>query len=265
MNPALHRDYTKIIDTIDALGHNLIGFMRNDGVNNFGKIGDYVLFPFAHIPLLSFDLLLMDCYVDAEPEWIEPLIKAGIPPERIRTIYWLLQHKMLRKYEDSHDEIIQETLEYWKTHELSIFNQHTGYYEHTYDEMHMDNNCGLPYIIFKTVEGKERRMYYPRDEGKEFPDGKTYITDILREQVPTSPHLYIKDNHKINDGDILIDAGVCEGNFALKYVDVCSKVYLFEMDKKWFAPLYFSFKDCWDKIEFIPKAVSGNNLKWGGS
>ena len=78
----------------------------------------------------------------------------------------------------------------------------------------------------------------------------------MREQLPTSPHLYIKDEHKINEGDILIDAGVCEGNFALRYVDICSKVYLFEMDTKWIKPLYFSFRDCWDKIELIHKAVS---------
>ncbi len=255
MNPAEHRDYTKIIDTIDALGHNLIGFVRMDGVNNFSVVGEYILFPFAHIRLLKYDLMLLDRYVDNADEWHSNVIKAGIPQSRVRTIYWLLQHKMLKKYEDSHDDVIQETLEYWRTHELSIFNQHTEFYEHTLDEMCMDNNCGLPYIMFKTVEGKERRMYYPQDGGLQAPDGKYYVKDILREQVPTSPHLYIKDNHKINDGDILIDAGVCEGNFALRYIDVCSKVYLCEMDTKWFAPLYFTFRDCWDKVELITKPV----------
>ena len=257
MNPAKHKDYTKILQTIDALGHNLIGFVRNDGVNNFSKNGDYVVYPFAHIQLLNYDVLLLDCYVDNMAELHSHVIKAGVPENKVRTIFWLLQYKMLWKYEDSHDEIIQETLEYWKTHELSIFNQHTEFYEHTRDEMHMDESCGLPYIIFKTVEGQDRRMYYPKQSGIKYPDGKFYIDDVLREQVPTSPHLYIKDNHKINDGDILIDAGVCEGNFALRYIDVCSKIYLCEMDQKWFAPLYFTFRDCWDKVELITKPVGG--------
>ena len=264
-NPALKKDYTKIFELIENLEHKLIGFIRMDGNGNFDKIADYDVYPVTYIQMLKYDLILLDCDSDTANAMKPNFVAAGIPQDKIQSVYWLLQQKMIKRYEDIQDKAIQETLEYWKTHELSVFNQHTESYEHTYDEMHMDNNCGLPYIIFKTVEGKDRRMYYPPGSGIKAPDGKIYITDVLREQVPTSPHLYIKDNHKINDGDILIDAGVCEGNFALRYVDVCSKVYLFEMDQKWFAPLYFSFRDCWNKIEFIPKAVSGNNLKWGGS
>ena len=164
------------------------------------------------------------------------------------------------KYENFLDPVIQETLHYWQSHELSVFNQHIEESKHTYDEVFMDEKVGLPYINFKTIEGKERRMYYPRDGSSQVQreDGKKYIEDVLREQLPTSPHLYVKGTHKIGEGDVLIDVGVCEGNFSLRYVDICSKVYLFEMDKKWFEPLYYSFRDCWDKIEFIPKAVASS-------
>ena len=54
----------------------------------------------------------------------------------------------------------------------------------------------------------------------------------------------------------MIDAGVCEGNFALKYVDVCSKIYLFESDPSWLEPLYYTFADYADKVVLIPKFVS---------
>lgn len=249
------KDYTKIIDVAENLGHNLLGFVLVNDENNFGKIGDYDLYPLSFLPILKYDLALIDAD-ENNAKFIVPALSKIIPRDKIKTIYWLLQQVMTKKYESIKDEAIQGALDYWKTHELSIFNQHLASYEDTFDELHMDESCGLPYIIFKTVEDKEKRMYYPPGSGWAAPDGKFYITNILREQLPTSPHLYTKENHNVNDGDVLIDAGVCEGNFALRYVDVCSKIYLFEMDKKWFAPLYHSFKDYWNKVEFIPKAVS---------
>ncbi len=74
--------------------------------------------------------------------------------------------------------------------------------------------------------------------------------------MPTSPHLYVTENHNVEEGDVLIDAGVCEGNFVLRYADICSKIYLFEPDEKWFEPMYYSLRDCWEKVDFIPKALS---------
>ncbi len=74
--------------------------------------------------------------------------------------------------------------------------------------------------------------------------------------MKTSPHLYVTDKHHVNAGDILIDAGVCEGNFALKYVDICSKMYLFEPDEVWQEPLRQTFKDYRDKVEIIPRSIS---------
>ena len=252
--------YEKFFKMIEKLNHNLIGFTSLENKNNFNKIGDYTVYPTNSVVMLKFDKILIGEYsVENIKILREIFINLGIPAEKISGINWLLQQVMIRKYEDIYDIAIQDTIAYWQTHELSVFNQHTENYKHTYDEVHIDESCNLPYINFQTVENKQRRMYYPR--GRNFfkgDDGKDYVKDILREQVLTSPHLYIKGKHKVDEGDILIDAGVCEGNFALRYVDICSKVYLFEPDPVWFEPLYYSFRDCWDKIEFIPKAVGEN-------
>ncbi|MBR2520529.1 MAG: FkbM family methyltransferase [Selenomonadaceae bacterium] len=86
--------------------------------------------------------------------------------------------------------------------------------------------------------------------------GEKFIANILREQEPSSPHLYIKGEHKVNAGDIIIDAGVQEGNFALKYVDICSKIYLFECEPDWIEILKQTFRDYHDKVEIIPKFLS---------
>ena len=252
------KDCTHLFNMIEKLEYNLIGFLSDDPDKYFQTSQGYMIFPINYIHVLKFDFVLIDCY----PEHLELIVAnspvLNIPKEKIKSVYWLIQQFMIKKYEDFQDPVIQETLNYWKNHDISLFNQHMENYIPTLDQVFIDESNNLPYIMFKTVEGKKRRMYFTPDYPGILDDGKgnKFIAGILREQIPTSPHLYITGNHKINYGDVLIDAGVCEGNFALHYVDVCSKVYLFEPDPDWFTPLYFSFRDCWDKVIFIPKAVS---------
>ena len=251
--------YEKFFKLIEKLNHHLIGFTSFNEKNSFRKIGDYTAYPQDSITKLRYDKILISEY-----SWVQlntlkkTFIDMGVPAEKICSIYWLLKQVMIKKYEDIADPVIQETLTYWQNHELSVFNQHIDDSKHIYHEVFVDESCDLPYIKFKTLEGKIRRLYYPRD-GVEIltsEDGKKYVLDVFREQLPTSPHLYVKGSHKVDEGDVLIDAGVCEGNFSLPYAEIVSKIYLFEPEQKWFEPLYYSFKDFWDKVEFIPKFVS---------
>ena len=257
-------DNKKLFGAMEKLGHNFVGFVALGKLNDIAEVDGCNFYPVEYIHRLKFDLALIDKNVGDINNYIPALLHYKFPMHKVRTYLWLLQQLMARKYENFADPFIQQTLAYWQTHDLSVFNQHYEGFPETFDEVHTDETNGLPYIIFKTVEGKERKMYYPRDGSSQVTgrDGKKYVKNVLREQVPTSPHLYVKGNHKVDEGDVLIDAGVCEGNFALRYADICSKIYLFEPEKKWFEPLYYSFKDCWDKVEFIPAFVS--DTKGGG-
>ena len=247
----------RIFGALEKLGHNLLGFVALYEINGITKIDGYNFYPVDYIHRLKFDLALLDQHSGIIGAVFPSLVHNKFPMHKVRTYMWLLQQIMIRKYEESADPVIQETLKYWRNHELSVFNQHFEGVPQTMDEVYVDEKCNLPYINFKTVSGNTRRMYYPKNHNFVTADnGKRYIANVLIEQAPTSPHLYIKGTHKVDEGDVLIDAGVCEGNFSLRYVDICSKVYLFEPDKQWFEPLYYSFKDCWDKVEFIPIAVS---------
>ena len=242
---------------MEKLGHNFVGFVALGHVDGIPEIDGYNFYSAEYIQRLKYDLALIDCNMGDVKKYLPALAHFKVPLNKLRTSKWLLQQLISRKYEDVQDPVIQETLRYWQTYDISVFNQHFEGLGETMHEVYMDETINLPYIIFQTVEGKDRRMYYPR--GRSFEkgeDGKKYVKDILREQIPTSPHLYVKGNHKVDEGDVLIDAGVCEGNFALRYADICSKIFLFEPDKQWFEPLYYSFRDCWDKVEFIPKAVA---------
>ncbi|MBQ7705331.1 MAG: hypothetical protein IJT73_07910 [Selenomonadaceae bacterium] len=257
-DPSSNKDYTPIFNAIEKLEYHLIGFLSDDAEKSFQSVNGYMFYPMAFVYILDYDFLLIDCPSENLPSIIEQAPNLEVPKEKIKSIYWLLQQLMIKKYEDLKEPVIQETLKYWKKNELTVFNQHMANYETTFHEVAIDEANNMPYIMFETVEGKKRKMYYPPDYGNiiERNDGKKYIAGILREQIPTSPHLYIKGDHKVKDGDILIDAGVCEGNFALRYVDICSKIYLFEMDPYWFAPLYLTFKDYWDKVTLVSKAVA---------
>lgn len=68
--------------------------------------------------------------------------------------------------------------------------------------------------------------------------------------------------HIINDGDVIVDAGVCEGNFILKYINLLSKAYLFEMDPLWQEAISRTFSDEVDKVTVINRSISNRT---GGS
>lgn len=177
------------------------------------------------------------------------------PAGKIETDDFLMKKYMTAKYENSTDAEIQDCIKYWQNHKLENFNQYTAGYPVTWNEVFFDQNIGLHYILFETVEGKKLKMYYPRNSGFPMIDGKPYIGNVLIEQVPTSPHLYVTDTHKIEYGDVIIDAGVCEGNFSLRYAGVASKFYLFECDKSWIEPLYHSFHSAGLDANMISKGV----------
>ena len=173
-------------------------------------------------------------------------------------IYDLLKELMIDKYKDSNNEEIKLTLKYWENNELSMYNQYLKI--ERYDEVKWDGED--PYIDFETIEGKIKRMYYPQDYKFDEINGVKVVADILMEQRPTSPHLYTKKDHDIDYGDVIIDCGVCEGNFALRYLGVASKIYLFEIDKRWTKCLYKTFGE---NAVLIEKGVSdesfGNLIK----
>ncbi|MBR0262033.1 MAG: hypothetical protein IJQ85_09615 [Selenomonadaceae bacterium] len=245
----------KSCEMIDVLKLDFSGFVSLDLNEELTSYNGYPIYPLKEINNLSWDIAIYGCEEEDFEDILPRMIELGIgKKEQFKNIHWFLQQFMIKKYEDFNDAVIQETLEYWKTHDISVFNQHVK--EGTLDKVFFDETCDLPYVNFKTVGGESRKMYYPKDYDFHIQNGEPFVKNLLTEQQATSPHLYITDNHKVDAGDIVIDAGVCEGNFALKYVDICSKMYLFEPEEKWQEPLRQTFKDYHDKVEIIPRFLS---------
>lgn len=239
------------------LEYDIEGFVSMDPNDTATSFDDYPIYPLTEINKLSWDAAVLACSKTIFKEIVPRMVALKIGTEnQFKSIFWPLQQLMIQKYEDFADPVIQETLEYWKTNDVSVFNQHIDYSRGTFDRVFEDEPENLPYIYFKTVGGDWRKMYLASRRDFTTYNGQTVLENILKEQDPTSPHLYTTGDHQVREGDIIIDAGVCEGNFALKYVDICSKMYLFESDPKWVRALELTFKDYRHKVEIIPRFVA---------
>jgi hypothetical protein len=76
------------------------------------------------------------------------------------------------------------------------------------------------------------------------------------EQTPHSPHLYLTDDFQLEEGAVFCDIGAAEANLALTVADKCSKIYIFEGDEDWNAPLQATFAPYREKTTIINKMVS---------
>ena len=110
----------------------------------------------------------------------------------------------------------------------------------------------MPYVLY----GGEA-MYYPRNMSLE----DIIITYRLccMEQDPYSPHYYNKTGYEVREGDVVLEAGVAEGNFALSIIDKVSKVYLIECEPAWIDALQYTFAPYKDKVELVSKYLSDSD------
>jgi len=247
----------KICDMAERLEYDIAGIVSFDVNEKLTAFRNYPVYPLNEIGNLSWDIAIYACEGKDFDDILPRMVELGIgTKEQFKNRLWLLQQLMTTKYEDCADPEIQTTLDYWKTHEITIYNQYLPTERGTLDKVFFDETCDLPYIYFKILSGEYRKMYYPKGSNFFVFEGKNYVPNILREQEPTSPHLYTTAEHQVSPGDVVIDAGVCEGNFALKYVDICSKMYLFEPSPVWFKAISQTFKNYRDKVEIIPRFVA---------
>ena len=136
-----------------------------------------------------------------------------IAPAKIKRTQQLLKLMLIHKYSSTEDSEIQDLLKHWENHDIGIFNQYVQRGKEV-NEVYWDSIENMPYIIFE-----DKRMYFPYNYNRfeESESGKKVYRDLMCEQQPSSPHLYVKGNIKVEAGDVIVDAGVCEGNFALRY------------------------------------------------
>lgn len=111
-----------------------------------------------------------------------------------------------------------------------------------------DQEAGMHYGLWNG-----RRMYYPREYSKEMAASAFRFACV--EQDPDSPHRYLDSSFDVQEGDIVVDAGVAEGNFALDVVEKAKKVYLVECEHKWVEALQKTFAPWQEKVVIVEKLL----------
>ena len=154
-----------------------------------------------------------------------------------------LIYEVQERYKDTTDPEQRKFIDSFKIDEpFKIFGPYNP--PETNDKVYYDGED--PYIIFDN----KYRMYFPKDYSFITIDGEKYVQNLMWEQQPGSPHLY---TDKPLSGNVLVDAGTCEGNFALRFVDNFNEIYLIEGDKKWSDALRKTFAPFGDKVHIIDK------------
>jgi predicted RNA methylase len=149
----------------------------------------------------------------------------------------------------------QAVLDYLTHHPLSVFPySYTGKYNPEDIVVYLDAEKKMRYIL---QDGK--RLYFRK--GWDEKQVQAYYNGLLIEQDSCSPHCYETAGFHVSEGDVVVDAGAAEGNFALSVIDKVKKIYLFEVDKKWIAALKATFAPWKEKVTIVNKYVSDNDKK----
>jgi len=148
------------------------------------------------------------------------------------------------------DQELNTVLDYLKSNPIAVFPYD---FQNQYDpekiEVFEDRQKNLRYVM---LDGK--RLYFKKRWSRK--RIRHSFNELTREQDLQSPHRYLNDQFKIEEGEVLVDIGVAEGNFALGAVEKASRLILFETDKEWIEALNATFEPWKEKVLIINKFVS---------
>lgn len=182
-----------------------------------------------------------------------PIYRIIIPKFiRKRILAKNLPKSIIKYYEslpEAPDAEIQSALNYLKEKPLAVFPYaFQDKYIASEIEVFDDSEKGLRYVL---QDGK--RLYFKKRWGKK--KIQMLFNLLSKEQDVQSPHRYLTDQFRFEDGEVLVDVGVAEGNFALSVVEKASKLILFEADKEWIEPLEATFAPWKEKVQIVHKFV----------
>ncbi len=192
------------------------------------------------------------------PEWFrEWIIKIIIiPAKKINVVYlWKskkIKQEIIRYYEQdvAMSEEQRAVVDFLKENPLSMFP--LKFPEVGMCQVYNDPERDLRYVLFY---GK--RLYMKRTMTR-LEIQRSY-QNLICEQSSNSPHCYFTDDFFVENGDVVIDAGTAEGNFALTIIEKVKKIYLFETDPEWIESLEATFEPWKDKVVVFNKFISDND------
>lgn len=170
----------------------------------------------------------------------------------------MIIQKLKRNYQDIADADVQEILKniekkgFVEAYNQDFVEKYLGDLCSQMDDIQYDAEAEMWYAYWN---GK--RMYYPKDYSQQ--DVASAVNFVKLEQDEASPHRYLSGSFDVREGDVVIDAGVAEGNFALDVVERAQKIYLIECEHKWVEALQKTFEPWADKVVIIEKMLGDHD------
>lgn len=114
-----------------------------------------------------------------------------------------------------------------------------------------DAALGLPWVLHNG-----RKLYFPANMKPE--QVARLYRSLITEQDPKAAHRYVEDYASLK-GYTLLDVGAAEGIFSLDVIELVDKVYLFEYEPYWLAPLKATFAPWQHKVEIVHRYVGDHD------
>ena len=237
----------KVLKTVDE-DSEIIGFIDNNEKKQGTLFHNKVVFSINEINNLTWDVIVI-CSV-AYKAIVKQLLEIGIASEKIKSWEYFHRKRFLKEYNTQHycnNIEIQKVVDYVKLKGLSVFNYpFKEKYEETCDiEVSYDRECDLYYVMYMGKKMYMKRSFTNKEEIKK------YVCGILIEQDKKSPHCYLSPQFDVEKDDVVVDAGVAEGNFSLSIIERVKHIYMIESDDEWIEALHHSFAPYSDKVTII--------------
>lgn len=177
--------------------------------------------------------------------------------KKISTFRWnKIRRELFSRFKNVENEEVQSLLNNIKKQGfVRVFNYpFVEKYDINCIQVKKDVGCEYYYVLHRMQDGEVHKIYFPK-EWNEDVIRKAYH-ELLIEQDKDSPHCYENKNFPIEEGTIILDFGVAEGNFSINHIKQAKHIYLFEGDSIWYDPLSLTFEKWKEKITIIPKFVA---------
>jgi hypothetical protein len=177
---------------------------------------------------------------------LSPLQRLLPRPLRLRR----LRREILDYYSHLPPEAVDaeaaEVLSWLRRHPLGVFPYDFAEAYHQLDiPLHRDSGNGLFYTLWE-----DKRLYY--GEGGSKRRARRYFRSLHLEQDVRSPHRYLTAAFDVREGDVVVDVGAAEGNFALSVVERAGHVWLLEPGPEWSRALEATFAPWSHKVTIVP-------------
>lgn len=186
-------------------------------------------------------------------EEIEEQIRKEFPKitAAVEKMNFFYKQSVIKRYQNSCDSEIARIIKHLEKNDLQVFNyDFVQKYKDMHFQIEFDESCGM-YFVFH--EGK--RLYFSKAI-KDKEEVADYYRGVLMEQDQESPHKYIDESFQVEEGNVVVDIGVAEGNFSLQVIDLVSRLYIIESDDGWIEALQETFKDYQEKVVIIKKFIT---------